>query len=297
MLSLLVTCYLLLSIAVIIDFHTHIFPPEVIAERDAYVDADRTFAELYSNPKARLATAEDLLRSMDDAGIDFAVALGFAWTAEDDCRRHNDYLLETAERTGQRIIPFCTLPLAAGIEAIAAEARRCSEGMALGFGELRPENLGLDITGVGGDALAEAAGRGGARPLLFHASEPVGHAYRGKQGLDIGALYAFVQLHLGARVIAAHWGGGLPFYAAMPEVRSALTHTWFDTAASSLLYDASVYRRVVDLIGARRVLFGSDFPLLSQKRCLERLINDSRLEPEELQLILGGNSAALWGDA
>ena len=50
-------------------------------------------------------------------------------------------------------------------------------------------------------------------------------------------------------VIAAHWGGGLPFYALMPEVREALENVYFDTAASHLLYDATVYRRVIELVG------------------------------------------------
>ena len=43
-------------------------------------------------------------------------------------------------------------------------------------------------------------------------------------------------------IIAAHWGGGLPFYALMPEVRDALQNVWFDTAAGHLLYD----RRSID---------------------------------------------------
>jgi len=45
---------------VIVDFHTHVFPPEVIASRERYLAADATFRELYSDPKAKLATAEDL---------------------------------------------------------------------------------------------------------------------------------------------------------------------------------------------------------------------------------------------
>src|SRR5687767_3687486 len=110
---------------VIVDIHTHLFPPEVIAGRDAFLAADRTFAELYASPKARLATAEELLDSMEAAHIDVSVVLGFAWRDLDACRRHNDYLLETAARSAGRILAFCTLPLAAGAAAIEAEASRC----------------------------------------------------------------------------------------------------------------------------------------------------------------------------
>jgi len=42
----------------IIDAHTHIFPPAVSEDRDAYLRRDTTFRELYTNPKARIASAD-----------------------------------------------------------------------------------------------------------------------------------------------------------------------------------------------------------------------------------------------
>ena len=46
------------------------------------------------------------------------------------------------------------------------------------------------------------------------------------------------------RVIAAHWGGGFPFHALMPEVRALLAggRLAFDSAASALLYEPRVLR-------------------------------------------------------
>ena len=41
----------------VIDFHTHIFPPEFSVDRIRYVDADATFGALYAAPNARMATA------------------------------------------------------------------------------------------------------------------------------------------------------------------------------------------------------------------------------------------------
>src|SRR3990170_4242990 len=110
---------------VIIDFHTHIFPLDVRDRRDEYLRRDPTFAEMYASPRAKIASAEDLLRSMDDADVDVSVALGFAWSDHEDCVRHNDYLLETAAKSGGRIAPFCTVSPAAG-EAAAAEVERCA---------------------------------------------------------------------------------------------------------------------------------------------------------------------------
>jgi predicted TIM-barrel fold metal-dependent hydrolase len=276
---------------VIVDIHTHVFPLEVIADRERYLPSEPTFRELYASPKARLASANDLVRSMNDASIDVSVVLGFAWRDLDLCRRHNDCLLEAAAKSNGRIVAFCTLPLAAGPEAIVAEAERCAAGGARGFGELRPESAGVDL-----NELAEALKEAGHdhRMLLFHVSEPVGHAYPGKEGFALEAFYRFVQAHPETKVVGAHWGGGLPFYALMPEVRLALAKTSFDTAGTSLLYTPDVYRRGIDLVRAESILFGSDFPLLSQSRSRQR-IEAAGLDDADRDAILGGNTARLLG--
>jgi predicted TIM-barrel fold metal-dependent hydrolase len=278
---------------VIVDFHTHIFPPTILAEREQHLKMDATFASMYSDPKATLASLDDLLSSMDKAGIDVSVAVGFAWRDLDTTRQHNDFLLESASRSNGRIVALCALPLASGIEAIDNEARRCMEGGARGFGELRPDDLGFYLEGPEGDALAEitAALEG---VLLFHITEPVGHTYPGKQGLSLSSFYGFVCAHPEVKSVGAHWGGGLPFYDSMPEVREALRRMHVDTAASSLLYGDGVYKRVVDQIGASSILFGSDYPLLAQGRSRRR-IEEAGLINSDRDAILGGNAARLLG--
>jgi predicted TIM-barrel fold metal-dependent hydrolase len=276
---------------VIVDFHTHVFPPEVAEDRDSFLAAEPTFRELYENPRARLASMGDLLGSMDEAAVDVSVALGFAWHDAGLCRRHNDYLLESAAASNGSVLPFCTLPLAAGIAEVEDEMYRCIELGARGFGELRPENLGFDLTGAEGKRLGDIASETGA-VLLFHASEPVGHLYAGKQGLSLGALYEFILEHPRARIVAAHWGGGLPFYALMPEVKIALTSVMFDTAGTSLLYSPEVYASVCSLLGSENIVFGSDFPLLSQKRSRER-VEASGLDLPDIEAILGDNAARI----
>jgi hypothetical protein len=67
--------------SVIIDFHTHIFPAWLRERRDEYIKRDACFSLLYSQPKARLATAEELLGAMDEAGIDLSVVLNIGWVS------------------------------------------------------------------------------------------------------------------------------------------------------------------------------------------------------------------------
>ncbi len=282
----------------IIDAHTHVFPSDVADDRARYLQRDPAFATLYGSPKARVATADELLASMDEAGVDTSLALGFAWSDPALCAQGNDALLEAAARYGRRIIPFATV-WPAQPQSAYREAERCARAGCRGLGELRPRADGgapgytLD-GGPAAEALAAAA-RDFDLTLLFHVSEPVGHSYPGKEGLPIGELLAFVQRYPGVRVVAAHWGGGLPFYALMPEVRSALASTWFDTAATPLLYTSEVFAAGAALAGAERVLFGSDFPLLSQAR-QRRLVEEAPgLDGATIAAILGGNAARLFG--
>ena len=56
----------------------------------------------------------------------------------------------------------------------------------------------------------------------------------------------------------------------------------------------TMYRRVIDLVGADHILFGSDFPLLAQGRVLKE-IRSQGLPADQERLILGGNAARLLG--
>ena len=275
----------------IVDAHTHVFPPEIAANRDRLLELEPTFAELYSNPRARLATADQLLEAMAERSVDKAVIAGFAWRDASICREHNDYLLRAAEASKGQLLPFCNLPLG-DTEAARLEVTAAARGGARGIGELRPESQGSSLSDPETAALLAWAYEAFDLPLLFHASEPVGHVYPGKAGQAVPELYDFVRRHEEIRVIAAHWGGGLPLYALMPEVKIALTNVWVDTAATTLLYDPSVFRVVADLIGPERILFGSDYPLLSPKTQIDA-IERAPLTADERRGVLGDNAALL----
>jgi len=268
---------------VIIDFHTHIFPPHVRDRRDEYLRRDPTFAEMYGSPRAKIATAEDLLRSMDEAGVDVSVALGFAWRDHEDCVRHNDYLLAAAERSGGRIVPFCTLNSASG-EA-AAEVERCALAGARGLGELRPESQGWDLTGEPGDRLASLA-RQHNLILLFHVTEPQGHDYPGKKGLSLDSFRRFLARSQGVAVVGAHLAGGLPLNDPPRPAGYA------DTAALRLLYEPALLAELAKTAWAGRLLFGSDFPLVAQAAALAD-VRESGLDSAALARVLGGNAGGL----
>jgi predicted TIM-barrel fold metal-dependent hydrolase len=276
---------------VIIDFHTHIFPSRLRESRAEYLERDPLFAHLYADPKAKMATAEELIASMDREGIDVSVALNIGWGTHKLCVETNDYIMEAAARYPRRLIGFGAIQPKAGAAAIA-EIERCARGGLRGIGEMRPDIQGFDLDdGAIMEPVMEAAGRYG---LLFltHASEPVGHIYPGKGSLTPDVLCRFISRFPEAPIVCAHWGGGLPFYALMPEVASALAKVYFDTAATPFLYRPQIFKHVAEIAGIDKILFGSDNPLLSPGRIIRQLRSAGLGEKAE-DLILGGNARRL----
>jgi predicted TIM-barrel fold metal-dependent hydrolase len=77
----------------------------------------------------------------------------------------------------------------------------------------------------------------------------------------------------------------------MPEVAGELKNVYFDTAATPFLYKVEIFRMVRDLIGSEKILFGSDYPLLSPKRILDQVESAGLTEDEKAGII--GNNAKL----
>jgi predicted TIM-barrel fold metal-dependent hydrolase len=272
----------------LIDTHTHIYPASFQQRRDALCRDDATFRDLFSHPKAKLATAQSLIDAMDKASADAAVVMGIGWTDRAIAREANDYLLHAARDYPGRLIPFCSVNPAWGPDAVA-EVQRCVRLGARGVGELHPDTQSFDITSQAAMALLMDVADALGLPVLTHSSEPVGHSYPGKGTVTPDKLLAFIQNFPRNTIICAHWGGGLPFYSLMPEVKEALANVYFDSAASPYLYHPSVFKRVIETAGPSKALFATDFPLLGYQRTLHQL-QDAALTPGEMESLLSANA-------
>ena len=272
----------------IIDFHSHIFPPSFRDNRSRCVEMDSTFATLFCNPNTKLNTAEDLVASMDRSGVDQAVVMGVGWTNYAIAVEANDYIIESVRNYPSRLIGLCSANPAWGNAALE-EVERCAEAGLLGIGELHPDPQGIDITDQGTLAPLMALAEKRGLLVLTHASEPVGHQYPGKGHTTPDKLYKMIRNFPNNVVVCAHWGGGIPFYNLMPELEAEMGNVYVDTAASPFLYDPKIFPAVVDLAGPDHILFGSDYPLLSHKLSLEQVEN-SALSAEHKESILRRNA-------
>ena len=277
----------------IIDFHTHLFPEKIRKNREAYFSDEPAFQMLYQSPKSRLIGAKELLASMDAGRVDKSVIFGFPWKDETLFKRHNDYIREAVSRYPDRFIGLgCFDPLSDGA---VEETRRClQQGGLSGIGELAFYQSGIET-----DALARLEPimeicKDRNLPVLIHTNEPIGHNYPGKTPNTLAQIYRLIDAFPQNILVLAHWGGGLFFFSLLKkEVRQRLNRVYFDTAASPYLYDPAVYRLAIELVGAEKILFGSDFPLLPPARYFEEM-KTAGLSDEEMEQVCGTNAAKLF---
>ena len=277
----------------IIDCHTHIFPEEVRKDRASFCKRDEGFSFIYKDPKSRIAGVEDLIASMDESGIDRSVICGFPWKQPDLCSLHNQYLLASASRYPNRLIVFISL-LFSNPDWSAKELDRALKGGARGVGEIAfysDEMASQDISSMK-PIFTQMEKR--EIPLLLHTNETIGHSYPGKGRTPLERFYELILSFPNLAIILAHWGGGLPFYELMPEVAKVMANVYYDTAASPFIYSKKIYAIAREIVGAEKIFFGTDFPLIPPRRYFKEL-EESSLSKQDREKILGLNFSRRFG--
>jgi len=277
----------------IIDCHTHIFPDEMRKDRDAFCKKDKGFSSIYKDSKTKMAGVEDLIASMDASWVDRSIICGFPWSRPELCSLHNQYLMDCASRYPNRLIVFISL-LFSNPDWSLNELDRGMKGGGKGVGEIafyHHEMTSRDI-----DAMKPIFTRMEKQgiPLLVHTNELLGHSYPGKGITPLERFYELILSFPNLSILLAHWGGGLPFYELMPEVAKAMANVYYDTAASPFLYSKKIYAIVSEIVGAEKILFGTDFPLIRPQRYFQEL-EESGLPRGDREKILGLNASRLLG--
>jgi predicted TIM-barrel fold metal-dependent hydrolase len=286
----------------ILDSHIHLYPPEVFADPVAWGTAQGEpwwtccVAPPHQPTLQGWADVGTLLRAMDRAGVEQGVMLGWYWERQETCELQNGWFIDWVRQHPDRLRGFATVQPNSGQRGLDNVRAALDAGLC-GIGELLPQAQGFRFTDEAWARLVALAVERRV-PINLHVTDPV--AVGAGAGVKATPLEDYVRLTRdfpAATFILAHWGGGLPFYELNPRIRAAFRNVYYDTAASPLLYDPGVFRRVVDLIGAERILFGTDYPLL----CFPRQTREPEfgrhlaevaaagLTEAERAAILGGN--------
>lgn len=275
-----------------IDVHVHILSPDFIRDIKRNLERDAHFKLLHDTPKARFATAEDVLDNMEKTGVDKSVIFGFSCLDLGMAREANDYIIETVRRYPDRFIGFAIVPPRdPGMEQ---ELIRCREAGLKGVGEIIPSAVHTDISDQDQVGRFTALCKELDIPILMHTNELVGHYYPGKGKMGPEQAYRFAVNNPENRIIFAHWGGGLPFYELMPELSESLRHVYYDIAASPFLFRPQVYEAARTAGVLDKVMLGSDFPLLSPARYYKEWAATSLTEDEK-NGIWGENAVRFFG--
>jgi predicted TIM-barrel fold metal-dependent hydrolase len=267
-----------------VDFHVHVTPPEIGADWQKYAENEPHFTVLCQSPRNKFACAEDVITELDAAGFDKAVIFGFGFKDPGLCRTVNDYVIEKTKQFPEKLIGF--IAVSPNAKEIEKEIDRCYSAGLKGVGEIFPGSQ-FDLDNEKETCAIATACTERNLPLIIHVNEPVGHFYPGKIDMALLQIEHFIENNPNLRIVLAHWGGGLMFYEAMPELRQKFRNVYYDTAATPFLYGPEIYRAALELGLGEKIIFGSDFPLLPISRYLPPI---EALPPKEREGILGGNA-------
>jgi len=287
----------------VIDAHIHLYPDTVSMDPVSWaMDRNESWWADSVAPEGKptiqgWANPDQLLRDMDTAGIDRCIIQGWYWENQTTCDELNGFVASVVKQHPDRLGAFATVQPAEGSEVIEALKRSLDEGF-IGIGELHPWVQGFSLEDPVWEQILTLAGER-RLPVKFHVTDPVATPESAlSEPTPIPEFLALADRHPDVDFILSHWGGGLPFYELNKRVRRILKRVYYDSAASPLLYQADIYRRVCDLVGADKILFGTDYPLLTHPRKskipeFRRSLEEARtsgLNEEELAAVLGSNA-------
>ncbi|HEY5078224.1 MAG TPA: amidohydrolase family protein [Opitutaceae bacterium] len=287
----------------IVDAHVHAYPAEVAADPAgwgaAHGEPGWTACVAPGGRKSiqGWADSDAMIADMDEAGVDACVLLGWYWERQETCDLQNCWHGEWMARHPGRFVGFAAVQPAQGARALDSLERALDSGLR-GVGEILPQAQGFPLDGPWCERVVEAAVRWKV-PITLHATDPDAGPAAGPP-TPLGDHLLLARRFPEANFILAHWGGGLAFRGAAGG-GDLPPNLYFDTAASPLLYKPDVFRRAVDRVGAERILYGSDYPLLlypseSRRPGFKRFLGDiaaAGLDEGERAKVLGSNMRRL----
>ncbi len=253
----------------IVDCHVHLYPDEINRAPTEWArNAGEKLWELLcarvrKNGRAvqGFPSVLELLKAMDQAGVERAILQAWYWEKHENCVAQNRFYRACVQAHPDRLAACGTFHPVAGREAVRAEIGWLAAEGFVGVGEMSPHSQNFAANDpVWLNALEDCAAK--RLPVLLHVTEPNSKAYPGRVLTPLEDFVIWATGFPQTTFVLAHWGARLPLDPALGAALRASRNVFFDTAASPLLYDASVFPEMIKAVGADRLMFGSDFPLV-----------------------------------
>ena len=254
----------------IIDAHAHIYPEKIAAKA---TDTIGVFYDIKMEMPA--GTAEQLIKDGGKAGIIGYVVHSVATTAH-QVRSINEFIRRECE-SHPEFIGFITLHQDLSDEEIAAEIDFALNNNLKGI-KLHPDFQKFNIDDESAERFYRAAE--GKLPILLHMGDD---RYEFSKPARLAKM---AKKHPKVNFIAAHFGG-YRCWADAP-IYKGLDNVYFDTCSSLPFISAEKARELIDMFGADKFFFGTDFPMWDAVGELERF-NKIPMTDSEREMILAGN--------
>ncbi|MBE6536857.1 MAG: hypothetical protein E7673_02770 [Ruminococcaceae bacterium] len=246
----------------IINAHAHIYP-EKIAKKAT--DTIGVFYDIKMQMPA--GTPERLIEDGKSAGISRFVVHSVATTPH-QVRSINEFIKGELEKHPE-FIGFITLHQELSEEEVNSEIDWAIKNGFKGI-KLHPDFQKFNIDDERAERFYKAAS--GKLPILFHV---------GDDRYDFSSpdrLVRMAKKYPELKFIAAHFGGYRCWDKA--ELYKGLSNVYFDTCSSLPFITAARAKEIIDMLGADRFFFATDFPMWDSKSELERFYEIPLTEAE-----------------
>lgn len=254
----------------IIDAHAHIYPEKIAVKATATIGV---FYDIEMEMPA--GTSQRLIEEGKRNGVSRFVVHSVATTAH-QVRSINEFIKHEVEAHPE-FIGFITLHQDLSEEEMAAEVEWALSNNMHGI-KLHPDFQKFNIDDEAAEKFYRAAGD--KLPILLHMGDDRYEFSKPHRLVKMAKKYPNVTF------IAAHFGGyrcwgDAPLYRGLDNI-------YFDTCSSLPFIDVKTAKELIDMHGADKFFFATDFPMWDTKSELERF-NQIPLTQEEKEMILGGN--------
>lgn len=254
----------------IIDAHAHIYPKKIAQK------ATETIGVFYDiKMEMPAGTPERLIEEGTRAGISRYVVHSVATTAH-QVRSINEFIKREMEAHPE-FIGFITLHQDLSEDEVEREIAWALQNGFKGI-KLHPDFQKFNVDDENAEKFYRAAA--GKLPLLIHMGDDRYEYSKPER------LVRMAKKYRDTTFIAAHFGG----YRCWDEVACycGLDNVYFDTCSSLTFISPERAKELIDLLGADKFFFATDFPMWDATNELERF-NKLALTEREREMIFAGN--------
>lgn len=309
-----------------VDFHAHLIDPAVYRETQGFsLFAQTQDAGRAASVNARMADVEERIAAMDATGVGVQVLSPSlvhqcSYEAEPDAALRfdatmNDTVARAVAAHPERLRGLGSVPLQAPGLAVS-ELKRCMSELGLSgvtistrvreieIGEPALRPFWQAAEALGAVVFIHPAGNREPRFRKWQLWNSIGQSF--EEAMAIASLFyeGILDAYPRLKIVVSHGGGYMPFYlgriarnyAEKPATRANMSRSPLEYLRmlhyDTCVYDPETLAHLVAIVGAERIVMGSDYPV-GETKPAEFVRECAALDAAGRELVLAGNAERL----